>query len=858
MNQQKEFLTLLSQAFTSTSTIERDRANSILSQQRLRDPDSAVLICLSVMESDQVVIPIRVLTMTYLTGCLIPPEDSPNPTSVWFSLNPQTKIKVKETSLILLNSSEQSIMKSAASFIATLFALDCLTEKSWTDLLSTLSQNVDSMNMIVKISAMTTLGLICDILNKKKITSLSNDQVDMLLTGICKGLKELDDLTDTAVQAFDDSVHFLHSQLNNEKICDFIMQLLVTLFRKIHQNRKDSESERTLIYCLMKIAKKVFRSMSKYSDILYDEILGSYSRNSRITIACNEFFHVMARMELKYKTNYLRRYWSRIMEVCLNSLLSCPFNDDDEEESGGSMSSSILDTMTSINKLYFHDTFDVMKNFVQKYIEEATDQSKFAALIVFESLIESQETPELKEFLNSGFFGVLSFLQTGSPAIRKHSSRFVLKIGRFHPDIIFHTNNFRQATSTLIKIMETTSNNDTIRTIQSNTAQLFSELTKSAQENSRHNSAIKTIIQPLFDSIFKTTLYTNDTFIIDSYFSIIFDFIQRVIEPRLLGEHMIESFEFLKSVDNSQNSQKALIYEFIFINMNLMLSLISRNQVSLFSSSKKNSTDFLIEVFTKIISIFECSKKVISDGIPLMANILTTDQNGGNNDINGFLETYVLPALKDPEATDVFKSAIEALSICVKKFPDRVSRYAPELFPYLISLLNSNDIQKELKISLLYSVSDLVIHQSSVAKQNIAIMIEAAETNMKTVVNYQNSSQEDLNEFAEIFKETIIEFYLCLTHIIYLNMNECDRTIEQSMARVSEFIEITIADNLNPSIHYLTSCLGLQTDFFSKKRNFSLININVIRSLFKILEKVRDVPDVASTIDFAKQYFYDI
>ena len=90
------------------------------------------------------------------------------------------------------------------------------------------------------------------------------------------------------------------------------------------------------------------------------------------------------------------------MEVCLNSLLSCPFNDDDEEESGGSLSSSILDTMTSINKLYFHDTFDVMKNFVQKYIEEATDQSKFAALIVFESLIESQETPELKEFLNSG------------------------------------------------------------------------------------------------------------------------------------------------------------------------------------------------------------------------------------------------------------------------------------------------------------------------------------------------------------------------------------------------------------------------------------------------------------------------
>lgn len=855
MSQYQEFLSTLNRAFTSPLGNERVQASELLLKHRTSEPDATVGLTTGIMEAKEFPVASRMLASTYLAGCFLPPPEEHNAVSLWVNISPQSKEHIKGVCLRLLVDPEPMIMRSAGVLISTVFAIDCLTENTWDSLLPALTENVENKNMAIKKAAVTTLGFICDVLRKQKISTLSDERIDFLLTGICKGLQELDDLTETAIQAFADSIQFLQKKLENEKISDFIMELLIKLLRKVHETAKGTILERKLIVCLAKVSKHQSKKLGKYYEILYPEVLKSYESGPIVLVACNHFFMSMAKIDETMKTEYLANFWKGIMEVSLKGLLALQADEDDEETTGGSVVISILDIMTHINRLYSEFTFPVLKDFIAKYIELSNDNSKLAALIAFESLVEVKETPELLNFVYAGFFGILNFLQNGTPMIRKNASRFLLKIVKFLPDVFFQDVNFLRASKILIQIMEIPSDPDTISIIQGNAAMIFSELTKSMKKNPSYQILMKSITHSLFSSICKTSLHATNIYTVDNYFSIIFDFVQRVIEPRLLGNYLLDFFNYLKQVQASNSPNKIQLYEFLFINMTVMITYITRNEVKFFSNSNNDPQKFLKELYNFIIEIFQQNGGIISEGLLLMASILTASSNDNFADVEGYLKNFLLPSLKDYQKSDILKSAIDSLTQCIKRFETQIEGFIFEIYTYFISLLQNDLIEKDLKVSIFFALSDFVLHLPNIAKQNFSETIKLSEMALQAVIHLQSSDQEGLVEHAEVLKETLIDFYLCLIHGIYLKTSECDIQIEGSMLRVCEFISLTTKPELNPSINYMSNCLGLLIDFYAKKKSINLIKYDVIVSLYQSMEKVRNFGDITNILDYTKKYF---
>lgn len=849
-----QFTTLIQNAFSSQNEKTRAEGQAALERMAVENPDALAQVAIAEFDNRQLSTATRTIIATFLSGILLPAETS-NVSSIWPKIKNEAKEAIKSTSLKLLVEKNQVLMKSAANLVATVFVVDCILDKSWESVLQRLTDNVDNTDIEIQKAAVTTLGFICDLLNKRKITNLSDHRIDLLLTGICKGLEKYNNLTDTALQAFDDSIQFLKKKLDNEKIADFVMQLLVTLLREINKDKTETDCERKLIYILSKICRILFARLSKYYEIVFSEVSNSYFRGPLVFVACNHFFTTMVKSEEKAGANYLEKYWKNIMEVCLKALLEAPEQSEDDEASGSSITISVLDTMTAINRLHAGQTFEVMKSYITKYIEANEEKSKVAALIAFESLVEIPKNEALINFLDLGFFGILNFLQNGSPKIKRHSIRFLLKIVKFKPEVFMKDIHFIKATKILMQIMELRDNSEQVNNLQGSAASIFSELSKCKQKGN-YSSLLSSIVDQLFSVICETTLVSNNVYIIDSYFSIIFDFLKDVVEPKVLGEYLKNFYGFMKCVIDCRSPHKEQIFEFLFINMTLIITQVNKNNLKFFANSTTNSSDFLKELYQSIVSIFTSHSKMISEGLMLMATIITSETNWGKNSLMEFLTGYIEPALKKYQETDIFKAAVESVSLCVKKYETELDHFAAKIYPYFSTLLREDVIQKDLKITLFFALSDFVLHVPQVSIRHLAETLNLAEMALQAVIHFQSSTQEDLAEYAEAFKETLIDFYLCLIHGIYVKTNDCDPLIETSMAKLIDFIGITSNSNLNPTLTYLNNCMGLIVDFYSKKKSPSLINMDVLKELYKTLERFKlTYPEVQQTLDYVSRHF---
>lgn len=426
------------------------------------------------------------------------------------------------------------------------------------------------------------------------------------------------------------------------------------------------------------------------------------------------------------------------------------------------------------------------------------------------------------------------------------------------PDIFFFENYFIRGSNILIKIMNTNDHSSAIRTIQVNSALIFSELTKSALIKESYLHLMRSITPSLFSSICELSLVSDDIFIIDNYFSIIFDFVQRVIDNDEFANYLSSFNKYMREVEKSPSTHKIQLYEFIFINMTVIITQMSRSEKKYFSINHQDLLNLTRELFMSIIRIFNDEKGMISEGLLLMSSILIADPEENQDGVKKFLEEFLMPALRDYQSTDVFKVAVESIGLFVKKYEMRIEPYIGQVYSYFISLLKNDVIQKDMKITIFFALSDFILHIPSQGKKNILETIKLSEMALQAVVHFQESDQEDLLDFADVFKETLIDFYLCMIHGVYLKDSDCESPIEASMLRVFEFIDITIKDSQNPSINYLSNCINLLIDFYAKKKSINLIKFSVIESLFKKLKMVKNHGDVKTTLEYVRKYFSTI
>lgn len=863
MDDSAKLLKLVMDGYQSSDNAVRAKAEMELKALWHHNANALITLCCNIIDEPKTSMIHRKLICTYLQSNLNSSDEDFTALALWKQLTKESKDNIKATGLSGLISTDAGFMIACASLIATAFVLDCQTDRTWGDIIGSLSSNVTHQKVAIQTAAMSTLGYICDLLNKKQIVNLPDEQIDLLLTGICKGLKVHNELTITAITAFDNSIQFLRAKLKEENIADFIMELLITLLRDLHKNAKDSEEERSLIYLLAKLAKMLFNKLDRYHALLFTEVRASYSASPLIIVATNQFFISMIKQCEKNKVTYMNNFWKDIMEFSLKKITE--FSDFNEEEEQGESSTvfSILDMMTAINRVYFAETFPVLRDFVTKYIELDSENNKLCALLAYESLIEMPDSPTKQQFFKNGFFGLLNYLKSGTTLIRKYSIRLLVKIVRRVPEVFLDDENFNPGVKVLLTVMkiepgERADQSDAIHNIRGHAALIFIELieaTRRAGASAPCVTLLRSVTDNLFQIVLSSGVHSNNIFVMDSYFSALFEFINKVIDPKLYCEYLSQFNDYIRRLFAIDDKNYEQIFEFVFMNMTVLVTKIGQGKSPMIQHGQMTYPDLLKQIYLAIDLVVKKHQKIIPEAIVLMVTILAVDKATDPRTIETCIETYINPVIQNTQNIELFKAGIESICMLVKRFEGNLATHVDQYFQYFIQLLKSDKIEKDMKIYMFIVLSDFVLHVPAVAGKYLPDALRLAELALKAIVHFQGSGQKFLRDYAEAFKEVIIEFYLCVVHGVYLKVNEFDSAIEESMKYVFEFVALTVKDELNPTITYLNTSLGLLIDFFSKKSNPQMINYEVIEYLYRSLSKVRNFGEVSSTLEYAKNYF---
>lgn len=88
-----------------------------------------------------------------------------------------------------------------------------------------------------------------------------------------------------------------------------------------------------------------------------------------------------------------------------------------------------------------------------------------------------------------------------------------------------------------------------------------------------------------------------------------------------------------------------------------------------------------------------------------------------------------------------------------------------------MSLLNDNSVVKELKISLFILLGDFFLHIPNVVVGYLGNFIQFIQLAYDAVYHLQGTQleNEELYQYSEILKETLIDCYLCIIHGVYHN-----------------------------------------------------------------------------------------
>lgn len=142
-------------------------------------------------------------------------------------VDPAIKAEVKANALKTIASSDNRAGQSAAQLIAAIAAIE-LPKGQWQELMGILVQNVGEGTDSLKISALTTIGYICESQEPELRENLSQHS-NAILTAVVQGARKEEpnnDVRYAAINALGDSLDFVRSNFENEGERNYIMQVV--------------------------------------------------------------------------------------------------------------------------------------------------------------------------------------------------------------------------------------------------------------------------------------------------------------------------------------------------------------------------------------------------------------------------------------------------------------------------------------------------------------------------------------------------------------------------------------------------------------------------------------------------------
>jgi len=849
---QADFIKILQNAYSSQDSNTRNQNESLLMSFMNSEPDKFVLFCTANFQNTELHAPLRVAIFTVLRTVL-KPKFPQNATSPWPKLQFQTKDQLKNSATMCLIDANEGIKKAAANLTALVFVLDVMTDRLWFNLLDLLAQNIQDENFNVKKASITTLGYICELLNSEKITNLPEKHIESLIAGIIIGLNNYSEISNTAILALSNSIQFLKISIQSQDFLDMLFDILVKMLLE-GCSHNDEEIVRNTLLCLGEIIKMTFRSFERFSSVVMEKAFDCYKlAQPSIFLATNEFFMKLCRAEKTHGTRYFDNFWQNLLRAAVEILLLRTAKEEDEIETSIIESSSML--ISSINELYNKVSFENLIGFVHQNIDAPTEHQKVTSLVVFEAILEHTEESVAYNFINNGFYGMLSYVSQGSPRVKEYTLKLLVKIAQFHPAVFLNDQNFSRAMNDLTKFLDPKlRDSEHLVRLRLSILHCLRLLAENGPHVQGGSTRLAPYINSMFDSMFSLIQTSNSKPLIDMMFTTMFDILEFAVQARNINEFFLGFANFLNLIHQNytgpDSTTKKLIVESIFVNLNLILTRMLVSEVDLVVPNG-SSEQYLKHLFQYILEIFDSYREIMSEGLILCGTIICFKQDFFASHINAFNTKYIFESLKDVQNVELFKAGLEVLNMLSKRYKREFERQTKDIFQYLIDKLQSTDLIKELKINIFHTIADMSLEYSEDLLPYFSVVLTLIDYAVDAVMHFMKVDDPDSQSYADQLKECIVESYLCFTHSIYLKMSSKDAEFEIAFQRLGNFLAYTCSKEAHPSVHYLCTCLGLLLDVWTKSKHKNLVDPRFIQFLMEMLNGYPRHPEVPQVLLYA-------
>ena len=858
-----------------------------LAQQNL----SSFLTILGTILSDESKDPkIRMLSAIIIKNSLLYSEDY---RKKWKTeISKEEKDKIKLLILSTLASSQKNIRTMAGTVISSICKVDTPITETWPELLPSLTNNAFNEDINMKLSAIETLGYVCEELNMKSIDSANVDKImNALIQNLIKGENNKQVILQL-LKALSYAIRLAQKNFENKNERNIIMSSIFQIGDKYQTDEDIIEKIAMLFIEMLSISsyydyiEEFFMQIMKFSFGIFEKYKES---NEKLALFALEIILSVGDEEVS-RTNYEyinlnkigngnytldkknRGYFIKIspdLQKLIEQNVKLPEDDNEDTWNISNACLKILNLMSQLadsntmNKFYGNLSKEIIKNTMsnnqsQNDINILNNRAKIWLLLG--SCIAKVNVTDLAKIINSNIYLILEDIrQNISMPLKKSASYIVLKVTKEIPKI-FDSSRLGKIIELLSKEIKASQDNiymaNLCRSLQ-NIIKCFGDL-ETNKSSSSLSPYFETILNNLFvgaeqdiknyKSCAKTTL---------SRFMTIGTLIEYSSHDKQVQISQIIK-QFLIQIESTQNNIDAMLNsgidkETIFTIQEYYFSLLQK----LFNKYKsKIELDFADKIWQLTEALFKY-RQTVFDEANLAMSALARNMGKSFEPIFKKYYPYVEYSIKSYSNNSLSKSGLVSLMHCIISVESNIEK-TKDIIQTLIDVCVSNEVEKKNKTVAISIIGYVAMFEGTNFSIYLAPVMELLFSAAKMGFNLGYNIDEDLIEFVKTLRFQIIQTFTCLEMTFN---NKENNILIPYMKDIFEFLKSCINDTKIQNLEILKSILSLINDLFGiyGAQLKELCNENFTAGFIKMIEgyftnKQMD-PDIEQNIEILKMFF---
>ncbi|TFK71549.1 ARM repeat-containing protein [Pluteus cervinus] len=638
----------------------------------------------------------------------------------WLQVDAETKTKVKQEALMTLRSAQLRAGTYASQVVAAIAAVE-LPHAQWPDLIEGLLTFVNGNETNLKIATLQTIGFICESI-KPEILSLRSNEI---LTAVIHGARKEEPSTDVqlaAIHALYNSLEFVRENFERDGERNYIMQVVCEATQNGNPLVQVGSFE-----CLVRIMGLYYDKMALYMEqaLFGLTVVGMKNPDERVALQAVEFWSTVCEEErdLAIEAQEAQEYGEvpeteskffakvalpELVPVLLH-LLTKQDEDADEDEWNVSMAAGTC--LALLASAVQDNIVPAVIPFIEGNIKSEDWHSREAAVMTFGSILEGPDPAVLTPLVNQALPLLIDMMNDPHAHVKDTTAWTLgrisdLLIGVIRPDIHLHP-----LIAALVNGLQ-----DSPRIVANccwalmNLADQLGAYYEEEQDAGQPNP-----LSPYYDGVIQALLRVTETSSNEANF-------------RTSAYQAITSFLSHAPQDAVQVVQNTVVtilarMEQLLAMQNQILGVDDRNNWNELQSNLCSVVICVVRrlgqgiqpladrIMTLTLQLIQAAGKastVLEDGFLVVGSLASSLEANFAPYIPAFLP-FLYPALKAHEDTQLCTVAVGTIGDISRALGQQSAQYAHAFMSVLLENLQSNVLERNVKISILSCFGDIAL-----------------------------------------------------------------------------------------------------------------------------------------------------